>query len=97
MLPVSYTPIVEKYFKKLKDKTLIKAFKRAIIEIRKNPDIGQAKTGNLKGLYCLDIYYNRTKYELAYRISKLENGCMIVVIMAGTRENFYNELKQYLK
>jgi len=48
-------------------------------------------------LYSLDIYYNRTNYELAYRISKLENGDMVVIIMAGTRENFYKELKRYLK
>jgi len=26
-----------------------------------------------------------------------ENGDMVVIIMAGTRENFYKELKQYLK
>ena len=30
-------------------------------------------------------------------ISQLENGDMVVIIMAGTRENFYKELKRYLK
>jgi mRNA interferase RelE/StbE len=97
MLPVTYTPIAEKYFKKLKDKVLKRTFKEAVISIRKNPDIGQAKTGELSGLYCLDIYYNRTNYELVYRVSALENGDMVVIIMAGTRENFYKELKRYLK
>lgn len=97
MLPVIYTPITEKYFKKLKDKQLKNIFKNAILSIRNNPYIGEAKTGDLNGLYSLDIYYNRTNYELAYRISKLDNGDMIVIIMAGTRENFYNELKRYLK
>lgn len=97
MLPVIYTPIAEKYFKKLKDQLLKNAFKEAILSIRENPDIGESKTGDLKGLYCLDIYHNRTNYELAYRISRLENGNMIVIIMAGTRENFYKELKRYLK
>lgn len=58
--------------------------------------IGEAKAGDLKGLYSLDIYYNHTNYELAYRISKLENGNIVVIIMAGTRENFYKELKRYL-
>jgi len=97
MLPVIYTSIAEKYFKKLKDKTLKNAFKNAILSIRENPDIGETKTGDLKGLYSLDIYYNRTNYELAYRISQLENGDMVVIIMAGTRENFYKELRRYLK
>lgn len=97
MLPVTYTPIAEKYFKKLKDKALKKAFKEAVLSIRKNPAIGQAKTGDLSGLYSLDIYHNRTNYELAYRISKLQNGDIVVIIMAGTRENFYKELKRYLK
>ena len=97
MLPVAYTPIAEKYFRKLKDKALKVAFKEAIISIRRNPDIGQAKSGDLSGLYSLDIYHNRTNYELAYRISTLDNGEMIVIIMAGTRENFYKELKRYLK
>jgi hypothetical protein len=97
MLPVVYTPVAEKYFKKLKEKPLKIAFKEAIISIRKNPDIGDAKTGDLNGIYSLDIYYNRTNYELAYRISQLENGDMVVIIMAGTRENFYKELKRYMK
>ncbi len=97
MLPVTYTPIAEKYFKKLKDKQLKNVFKEAIMSIRENPDIGDAKTGDLNGIYNLDIYHNRTNYELAYRVSQLENGDMVVIIMAGTRENFYKELKRYIK
>ncbi len=97
MLPVIYTPNAEKYFRKLKDKTLKKIFKEAVKDIRKNPTIGEAKTGDLSGLYSLDIHYNHTNYELAYWISKLENGDVVVIIMAGTRENFYKELKRYLK
>ncbi len=61
----------EKYFKKSKDKPLKTAFKEAIMSIRENPDIGDAKTGDLKGLYSLDVYNNRINYELAYRISHL--------------------------
>lgn len=88
MLPVTYTPMAEKYFKKLKDSGLKQAFKEAIINIRENQDIGDAKVGDLSGLYSLDVHY-RSNYELAYRISTLENGDMVVIIMAGTRENYY--------
>lgn len=97
MLPVTYTPIAEKYFKKLKDQALKNLFKEAILNIRKNPDIGQAKSGDLRGICCLDIYHKRNNYELAYRVTTLENSDVVVVIMAGTRENFYKELKRYLK
>lgn len=97
MLRVTYLPIAEKYFKKLKDKQLKIAFKEAVISIRENPEIGEAKTGDLSGIYSLDIYHNRTNYELAYRIYEDENGDLVVIIMAGTRENFYKELKRYMK
>lgn len=89
--------MAKKYFKKLKDKALKKAFKEAIISIGKNPDIGQAKTGDLSGLFCYDLYYNHTNYEIAYRIAKQDNEDMVVIIMAGTRQNFYKALKRYLK
>ena len=96
MLPVVYTPMAEKYFRKLKNKQLKNTFKKAIVSIRKNPQIGNAKSGDLNGIYSLDIYYHRTNYELAYRISQLGNGEIVVIIMAGTRENFYKELKRYM-
>ena len=97
MLPVIYMSPAERYFKKVKEKPLKNAFREAITSIRENPLIGEAKTGDLSGLYGLDVYHNRTNYEIAYRISKLDNGDMVVIIMAGTRENFYNELKRYKK
>ena len=47
-----------------------------------------------------DIYYNRTNYELAYTLEYIrsedtENPEVVIVIMAGTREDFYDELKRY--
>ncbi|MBW8383452.1 MAG: type II toxin-antitoxin system RelE/ParE family toxin [Youngiibacter sp.] len=97
MLPVTYMPSAEKYFRKLKYEQLKSAYKAAIYKIRENPHLGNAKTGDLSGIFSLDVYYNGTNYELAYRISRLDNGEIIVVIMAGTRENFYKELKRYIK
>lgn len=97
MLPVVYMPASEKYFRKLKDQKLKKLFLDAIIAIRIDPFIGVAKMGDLNGIYCYDIYHNSSNYELAYRVTKLDNGEIIVIIMAGKRENFYKELKKYLK
>jgi len=50
----------------------------------------------LRGIFGYDVKYGGINYELAYRIYE-ENGQLIVVILAGTRENFYTELKRLLK
>ncbi|MBN1469287.1 MAG: type II toxin-antitoxin system RelE/ParE family toxin [Fusobacteriaceae bacterium] len=92
-----YYPPAKKFFKKLKDKTLKEKFKEAIDEIRNDYNIGSKKVGDLAGIYGYDIYYNKTNYEIAYTINTLEDGTVVVIIMAGTRENFWNELKKYLK
>jgi mRNA interferase RelE/StbE len=86
MYPIIYSSQAEKYLKKIKDRNLKKLFKDAIEKIRKNPYEGNMKKGDLKGIHSVDIFYNRTNYELAYRISELANGDIIVVIMAGTQE-----------
>ena len=54
------------------------------------------KRGDLAGIRSCDIYHNGTNYELAYRVVYDEDET-VVVIMAGTRENFYDALKQYIK
>ena len=96
MYDVKFLPPASKYLKKLKDKKLKTLYKEAIDEICKDYTVGQAKSGDLSGVYCYDIYYNKTNYELAYTVEYI-NGNMIIVIMAGTRENFYQELKRYMK
>ena len=96
MYELRYKPPAEKYFKKLKEKGLIAAFREALTEISDDPyNAGEAKLGDLVGIYCCDVYYNKTNYELAYRIFE-EDGQFVVVILAGTRENFYQELKRYM-
>jgi len=89
-------PPAAHFLKKIKEKPLKSAFQKAIDDIIQNPYIGDPKTGDLSGVYCCDFFYNKTNYELAYTIIE-ENDETVVVILAGTRENFYNELKQYMK
>ena len=95
MLPVRFAPPALKYFKKLRDKKLKGLFHEAIDVICKNPEAGQRKKGDLAGVYGYDIYYRGTNYELAYTVEKLRDGSVVVVILAGTRENFYEQLKRY--
>jgi mRNA interferase RelE/StbE len=48
MLSVISLPMAERYFKKLKDKNLKKAYLKAITQVRENPEIGDRKSGDLK-------------------------------------------------
>ena len=96
MLPIIYYPPAKKYFKKLRDKVLKKKFGNAITEIRLEPGVGEKKVGDLAGIYGYDVYYDGTNYEIAYKIDTLDDGTVVIVILAGTRENFWNELKKYI-
>lgn len=96
MTDVRFLPPVAKFIKKLKDKKLKMLYQEAVDKIREDHTAGEAKTGDLSGVYGYDIYYNKTNYELAYTLEYLENK-VIVVIMAGIRENFYDQLKQYMR
>ncbi len=96
MTEVRFLPPAAKFLKKLKDKKLKLLYQEAIDKIREDHTVGEAKSGDLSGIFGYDIFYNETNYELAYRVEYVENK-MIIVIMAGTRENFYNELKRYIK
>jgi hypothetical protein len=49
----------------------------------------------LAGIYGFDVKHNGINYEIAYTISEVE-GKKIIVLLAGTRENFYEELKRLL-
>jgi len=95
MYEIRYTGSAARYLKKIKDKLLLKAFKEAILELGVNPYIGKQKTGDLVGIYGYDVKYAGVYYELAYRIYE-ENNRFIIIILAGTRENFYDELKRLI-
>lgn len=54
------------------------------------------KIGDLSGIRPYDVRYDGINYELAYRIYETD-GKKVVVILAGTRENFYDEPKRIVK
>lgn len=95
MTAVKFASPAEKYLKKLKDKPLKKLFRAAIDEICDNPDIGEEKTGDLKGVLTYGFRYNKTDYRIAYTVENIDDE-LVVVILAGTHEGFYEYLKRYL-
>ncbi|MBQ7223123.1 MAG: type II toxin-antitoxin system RelE/ParE family toxin [Erysipelotrichaceae bacterium] len=94
MADVKILPPAARYLKKLKDQKLKKLYEEAIRAIMENPELGDAKKGDLNGVRSYDIYHNRINYELAYTVEYVDDA-VIVIIMAGTRENFYEQLKRY--
>jgi mRNA interferase RelE/StbE len=96
MYEIRFSAAAQKYFKKLRDKKLKNAFYEALHKISKDPYTGTQKSGDLANIYGYDLHYNGVNYEIAYLISELEDK-MVVVLLAGTRENFYEQLKRIHK
>ncbi|MBT2571147.1 type II toxin-antitoxin system RelE/ParE family toxin [Planococcus sp. ISL-110] len=98
LLPYQLSKRAGKELKKIKksDQVLYLKMDEAITSIRKDPTIGEAKKGDLKGYSCLDIHHRGTNYELCYAIRENEEGELVLVVLLGPRENFYLELKRYL-
>ncbi|OIP92863.1 MAG: addiction module toxin RelE [Syntrophobacterales bacterium CG03_land_8_20_14_0_80_58_14] len=61
--------------------------------IAQNPSIGEEKKGDLTGVFVHKFKIETTQYLLAYR--KIDPDLELVMI--GPHENYYRDLKQYLK
>jgi hypothetical protein len=64
------------------------------------PEIGELKVGDLAGMRVYKFRFNRQDYLVAYRAPKKDLPLEFLIIdfyQVGTHENFYNELKQYLR
>ncbi len=96
MYEILFSSAAASFFKKIKEKPLKDTYRQALEDISKNPYVGQPKSGDLSGVYCFDVKYRGNNYEIAYTINEL-NGNKIVVLLAGSRENFYKQLKRYIK
>ncbi len=97
MNKIIFLPPATKFLKKLNDKKLKTLFQEEVDKIRLNHFVGETKSGDLSGIYCCEIRYNKTDYRLAYTLVEIEPNITVVVVLAGTHENFYEELKRYIK
>jgi mRNA interferase RelE/StbE len=64
-----------------------------IRSIANNPSIGDEKKGDLKGIFVHKFKIKTVEYLLAYRMV----GEDLELIMIGPHENYYRDLKHYLK
>ncbi|WP_438316160.1 type II toxin-antitoxin system RelE/ParE family toxin [Sporosarcina sp. FA9] len=91
-------PGAKRFLKTIKnDKPLQKKFKQTIENLRLDPTLGSSKKGDLSGVFSMDIRHQKASCELAYCIEEQENGELLLIILIGTRENFYESLKAYIK
>ena len=85
-------PRFKKYVKKLP-----RHFQQVILDevedVLADPDIGELKRGDLAGFRVHKFTMNRQLTLMAY---KAEND-LLVLYQIGPHENFYNNLKRYLK
>ena len=61
--------------------------------IAENPSIGEEKRGDLRGVFVHKFKLKTNRYLLAYR----KAGDDLELVMIGPHENYYRDLKQYLK
>ena len=62
----------------------------AVRTIVANPDIGEAKRGDLAGVYVHKLALNRQQMLLAYEWDPKTR----VLLLLGSHENFYRDLKR---
>ncbi|MDO9043289.1 MAG: type II toxin-antitoxin system RelE/ParE family toxin [Desulfocapsaceae bacterium] len=65
-----------------------------IKQIIQNPLIGTEKKGDLRGVFVYKFNLQNLMYLLSYRFIKEES---LELIMIGPHENYYRDLKSYLK
>jgi len=64
-----------------------------IRSVANSPFIGDEKKGDLKGIFVHKFKIKTAEYLLAYRMV----GEGLELIMIGPHENYYRDLKHYLK
>ena len=66
---------------------------REIRGISDDPGMGEEKKGDLRGVFVHKFKLQTTQYLLAYR----KVGADLELVMIGPHENYYRDLKHYLK
>jgi len=103
-MQANYKRPFSQYVKKAR-KPLQLAIEDVVEEICGNPDIGEAKLGDLAGIWVYKFKFNRQEYLVAYRPpsrAQREQAARVELLIidfyqVGSHENFYDTLKHYLR
>lgn len=105
--PLIYNRIMQPTYKrpfatfiKKANKPLQLAIEDAVLHIQESPTCGEMKTGDLKDVYVYKFRFNKQEYLIAYAFGQSEDLIKLIWIdfyQVGSHENFYEELKRYLR
>ncbi|MEY4768850.1 MAG: hypothetical protein RL637_1489 [Pseudomonadota bacterium] len=85
-------------FVKKQSKPFQAAIEDEVLQISENPELGELKVGDLAGIRVYKFKFNRQEYLIAYsHQTETVELLLIDLYKIGTHENFYAELKKYLK
>jgi mRNA interferase RelE/StbE len=70
-----------------------KVLDKQILKIVENLSVGIEKKGDLRGVYVHKFKIRSIQYLLSYRLIRDD----LELIMIGPHENYYRDLKNYLK
>ena len=87
-----YKPPFKKYVKK-QPRPFQLIIEDEIDKISKNTAIGEEKSGDLSGFRVHKFTFRRQEYLIAYK----EERSSVTVYMIDTHENFYKDLKRYVR
>ena len=88
---VFQSPLFERK-KKLLTKSEIIVLDDVVRRICETPEIGEAKKGDLKGVFVHKFKVRDKLFLLAYKFDENE----VLLLALGRHENFYRDLERYL-
>jgi mRNA-degrading endonuclease RelE of RelBE toxin-antitoxin system len=68
-----------------------KALDKAVRVLAERPSLGEAKVGDLAGIYIYKFKIENLEWLLAYRI---QSKSYLTLLVVGPHENFYRDLKR---
>lgn len=92
MYTITSLSIVKRDIKRLDEMVKDKIKNEEFVKIEKDPYIGFPLSAEFKGLWSYHFSYLGTQYRIVYEIYPKEK--VVLVIMIGKREKFYEALKR---
>lgn len=84
-------------FVKKQHKPLQAVIEDEVLKVCENPQAGEAKVGDLAGIRVYKFTHKKQEYLIAYAVQENTHPPGIEFYQIGSHENFYDDLKTYLK